>query len=219
MDISLNVGNDLVLIHKVITRALNVSIQNSRDNDISGNRRSGFTLYVRSLATLLHAHHTGEDELAFPFWKARLPSGPFDELCTQHREMIPYLERIKRWAGAGLDAWQASELEEVHQALSDLGKLWEAHIALEEETVGPEPSRQYLSSSENELLSRQLAEHGQAHSQPNEVVMPFIVFNLATADRAEFIKVLPPVVASELIPVAWKAAWEPMIPFLLVEES
>jgi hypothetical protein len=48
-------------------------------------------------------------------------------------------------------------------------------------------------------------------------VMPFVVYNLSSADRAEFVKVLPPVVTQQLIPIAWKAAWAPMTPFLLVE--
>jgi len=217
MDNTPNVGNDLVRIHKVITRALDVSIQNSRDLHISDDHRLGFSLYVRSLTVLLHAHHSGEDELAFPFWKTRFPAGPFDALIAQHREMITYLERLESWIEAGREAWQAARLEELHRALTSLQRLWESHIALEEETVGPEKSQQHLSPSENELLGRQLADHGQAHSQPAELVMPFIVFNLSPSDRAEFIKLLPPVVTSQLIPVAWKAAWEPMTPFLLAQ--
>jgi hypothetical protein len=87
---------------------------------------------------------------------------------------------------------------------------------LEEATVGPENSQKYLTPIENEQLSKQLAEHGQVHSQPNELVMPFVVYNLAVDDRTEFIKLLPPVLAQQLIPIAWKNVWEPMTPFLLV---
>ena len=217
MDTLPNVGNDLLRIHKVITRALNVSLENSRDSNLPENQRAGFISYVRSLVILFHAHHTGEDELAFPFWQARLPSGPFDELSRQHRQMIPYLEQIECWTTAGPEAWQAGVLGEFHHALSDLQNIWETHIALEEETVGPEKSRQHLSPSENEQLSRQLSDHGQAHSQPGELVMPFIVYNLPVPDREEFIKLLPPVVVSQLMPVVWKPAWAPMIPFLLFE--
>lgn len=217
MDAQPNAGNDLVRIHKVITRALKVSLDNSREPNLPESQRPGFIAYVRCLVILLHAHHTGEDELAFPLWQARLPAGPFDVLGEQHRQMIPYLDQIERWTAAGLDAWQASVLGELHHTLSDLQNLWEAHIALEEETVGPEMSRQHLSPSENEQLGRQLSEHGQAHSQPGELVMPFIVYNLSTEDREVFIRLLPPVVSGQLIPVAWKPAWEAMIPFLLFE--
>jgi len=157
----------------------------------------------------------GEDELAFPFWKIRLPAGPFDELSKQHQQMITSLGQIESWTVAEPDAWQVKAIDELHHTLSGLQNLWETHIALEEETVGPEKSRQHLSLSENEQLRSQLSEHGQAHSQPGELVMPFIVYNLSASDREEYLKLLPPVVANQLIPVTWKAAWEPMIPFLL----
>src|SRR5512136_2048945 len=106
MDTSPNVGNDVVRVHRVVTRALDVSLQNSRDTHMDVKNRPGFMLYVRSLDILLHAHHLGEDELAFPFWKTRLPSGPFDELSAQHRQMITYLEGIERWIEKGPEAWQ-----------------------------------------------------------------------------------------------------------------
>jgi len=99
--------------------------------------------------------------------------------------------------------------------LSDLSGRWLSHIALEEATVGPENSLKYLTPAENGQLAKQLAEHGQAHSQPSELVMPFVVYNLEEEDRGEFLSLLPPVVAQQLIPVAWKAVWEPMRPFLL----
>ena len=217
MDTQLNVGNDLVRIHKVITRALQVSLKISQDANLDENKREGFGLYLRAMTILLHAHHGAEDELAFPLWQVRMPTGPFDELYSQHREMITYLERIEQWLEAGSDAWHVGTINELHRTLSDLWTLWETHIDLEEATVGPENSLKYLTPEENEQLSKQLSEHGQAHSQPGELVMPFIVYNLSEQDRAEFIKFLPPVVVEQLIPHAWKNVWEPMSPFLLVE--
>ena len=214
MDTQPNVGTDLVRIHKVITRALNVSLQHAQEPNTAEKHRPGFSSYVRALTILLHAHHLGEDELAFPFWKIRLPSGPYDELTQQHRQMLSHLERIDRWVKAGDEAWQPNALGELQDACSDLRNIWEVHIALEEDALGPEKSRQYLSSSENESLGKQLSDHGQAHSQPGELVMPFIVYNLSGSEREEFVKLLPPVVSGQLIPVAWKAAWEPMLPFL-----
>ena len=212
-----NVGNDLLRIHKVITRALDVSLQNSQGTNLAESHRSGFVTYVRVLTILLHSHHAGEDELSFPFWRTRLPAGPFDELSEQHRQMIVYLEQIEGWLGAGSAAWQADTLSELHHALIDLQTLWQTHIALEEATIGPENCHQYLTADENEQLGRQLAEHGQTHGQPGELVMPFVVYNLSGIDRAEFVKLLPPVMLQQLIPFAWKAAWAPMTPFLMAE--
>ena len=213
-----NVGNDLLRIHKVITRALNVSWQNSQGTDLAESHREGFVTYVRALTILLHAHHAGEDELSFPFWRIRLPDGPFDKLGEQHRQMITYLDQIERWLRAGSTAWQSDAMSQLHQTLTELLNLWQIHIALEEATIGPESSRQHLTSTENEQLGRQLSEHGQTHGQPSALVMPFVVYNLSGTDRAEYIKLLPPVMTQQLIPVAWKEAWSPMIPFLLAEE-
>ena len=212
-----NVGNDLLRIHKVITRALAVSGQNSGGTPPAEEHQPGFVSYVRALTILLHSHHAGEDEVAFPFWRTHLPSGPFDELSDQHRQMIAYLDQIDRWLGAGPAAWQPDAVSGLHHTLIGLQTLWHTHIALEEATIGPENARQYLTPAENEQLGKQLAEHGQAHSQPGELVMPFVVYNLSAEDRAEFVKLMPPVITQQLIPFAWKAAWAPMTPFLLVE--
>ena len=161
-----NVGNDLLRIHKVITRALNVSLQKSQGTDLVESHWEGFATYVRALTILLDAHHAGEDELSFPFWRIRLPNGPFDELGEHHRRMITYLDQIERWLEAGSTAWQSDALSQLHQTLTELLDLWQTHIALEEATIGPESSRQYLTSAENEQLDRQLAEHGKLHGLP-----------------------------------------------------
>lgn len=212
-----NVGSDLVRIHRAITRALAVCLQQSQGSGPAEPQRQGFSAYARALAVLLHAHHAGEDEIAFPFWRARFPAGAFDELTEQHQRMIPMIDHLQRWAEQGADAWQADALNGLRGTLAELQALWLAHIALEEATVGPENAKTYLTPAENELLGRQLAEHGQAHSQPAELVMPFIVYNLAGADREDFLGILPPVLASQLIPIVWKPVWQPMNPFLLVD--
>jgi len=214
MDTITNVGSDLVRIHKVITRALRVAKQNSRGTMVDENRK-GFAAYVRAMTILLHAHHRGEDELAFPFWKSHLPDGPFDELIRQHGEMVGFLERIEKWLKAGAEAWQTDAVVALNDLLADLSVLWVMHIFLEEATVGPENSQRYLTPAENGQLAKQLSEHGQAHSQPSELVMPFVVYNLEAEDRREFVELLPPVMTQQLIPVAWKPVWEPMRPFLL----
>ena len=207
-----NVGSDLVRIHKVITRALEVSIQTTRGS-VPEEYREGFAKYIRALTILLHAHHSGEDELAFPFWREKLPDGPFDVLIAQHQQMIFELDQLEHWLEAGAPAG----VEELHQVLAELSTLWHAHIDMEEATVGTENSFKYLTPAENAQLAKQLSEHGQGRSRPAELVMPFIVYNLSAEDRAEFIKLLPPIMMQQLIPMAWKAAWAPMKPFLQPE--
>ena len=212
-----NVGTDLIRIHKVVTRALEVSRQNSQDASLSEAHRVGFATYVRALTILLDSHHLSEDELAFPFWRTRLPDGPFDRLTEQHHQMTVFIEQAKDWLGANAAAWQPETRSKLHLTLTDLQAIWVSHIRVEEATIGPENARQYLTPEENEHLGRQLAEHGMTHSQPGELVMPFVIYNLAGQDRAEFVNLMPPVMIQQLVPFAWKATWAPMTPFLLAE--
>jgi hemerythrin-like domain-containing protein len=210
-----NAGIELQRIHKVITRALAVSLQHSQGSDLAQGHQQGFEAYVRALTIVIHSHHTGEDEVSFPFWRTRLSAGPFDVLSEQHHQIIVFLKQIEHWLGTSPMAWQSAAQNELHAALTSLQTLWHTHIALEEVTIGPENSRQYLTSAENEQLIRDLAEHGQAHARPSELVMPFVIYNLSGADRAEYVKLLPSVMSQQLVPFAWKPAWEPMMPFLL----
>ena len=212
-----NVGNDLLRIHRVVTHALEISLQNIRGSDMPEVHRNGFIAYVKALIILLHSHHAGEDELSFPFWQTRLPDGPFEELGAQHREMIVHLERIEKWLDADKVAWNTDALNGLYGTMTGLQSFWLKHIALEEATISPENAREYLTPVENEALAQQLAEHGQAHAQPVELVMHFVVYNLSGADRAAYFRLLPPVMHQQLIPNTWRSVWKPMIPFLLPE--
>ena len=211
-----NAGKDLIRIHKVVTRALSVSLQQSKQIILAENLRKGFLSYLRGLTILLHAHHEGEDEISFPFWKTRHPDGSYDLLIKQHIQMITYLDQIEDWITKSIDNWQDAKLIMLYNVLTDLQNHWHTHINQEEEIMSPVNAEKYLSPAENVTLIKQLAEHGQAHSKPPEIVMPFIVYNLDEADRIEFIRLLPPEITQKLIPIVWKTAWEPMIPFLLL---
>ena len=81
--------------------------------------------------------------------------------------------------------------------------------------MGPDQAGQMLTPEENAQLGAQLTAHGQQHAQPSELVLPFVLYNLPLDDRQAMMADMPPVVTGHLIPIAWKAAWEPMQPFLL----
>jgi hypothetical protein len=210
-----NVGNDLVRIHRAVTRAIATAAQSSQGAGPQPDLRQGYSLYLRALTSLLHAHHLGEDEIAFPLWQTKDPAAHIDWLKEDHLKITSLLERIDAWNALGAAAWESAALAELHAVLTDLDELWMGHIELEEGTMGPERSAALLTPEENALLRSQLAAHGQQHALPNELVMPFVFYNMIPADRAEFAQLLPPVVAQQLIPVAWKPVWSPMQPFLL----
>lgn len=210
-----NAGEDIQRVHKSISRALHLAHQHTVAPDVIKTQRDGFSAYLRALTILLHAHHSGEDTLAFPFWRQRFPEGPFDTLVAQHQSMLGSLVQLECWLEEGSAAWEADRLSELHAGVRQLQALWLKHITLEEATIGEAASRRYLTPEENQQLARQLAGHGQAHSVPNALVMPFIIYNLDGEDRVEFTGLLPQGVLEELIPGPWKAVWAPMSPFLL----
>lgn len=66
-----NSGRDLVRIHRIATRGLDVSIENgrsfTRDGYPDSDTREGYVNYVQALVSVLHGHHLAEDDLVFPY--------------------------------------------------------------------------------------------------------------------------------------------------------
>lgn len=209
-----NVGEDILRIHRVLTRSLTVSIQFLQQAEQPDNLHHGFMLYLRALSSLLHAHHLGEDEIGFPFWRTKSPFAPLNNLIRDHLRMMPLLEKIEIWLNSE-SGWEAPHLRRLQGILEELNAIWLWHIQLEESVMGPEKATALLTPAENQQLARQLATHGQEHAQPDALVLPFILYNLPVEDRAVMAQIFPPLVTRQLVPVEWKPVWEPMKPFLL----
>ncbi len=210
-----NVGSSLIRIHKVISRALAVSLEISQGAAPPPDLREGFQRYEQTFYTGLLAHHDGEDEIAFPFFMTRFPGAPFDLLSQQHRIMIPLLDQINDWCQRGQTAWEPANLVKLHLALSDLSDLWHSHIPIEESCFSPSECQRWLTSEENAWLDGQLSSHAAQHAHPSELVLPFVLYNLEGDDRAAMALTMPPSVAQQLVPFAWKDIWAPMQPYLL----
>jgi hypothetical protein len=215
-----SLASDLSVFHRVITRAMTVSLARARGFEGAGfespELKRGFLDYVRCLTILTKAHHDTEDELVFPTFRARLPDAPFDTLDAQHTELLPLLDSVRERAESGGKGVPESEwLPGLARDLERLGQLWAEHIGLEEryftdEVVGP-----VCPPAEQAELSRKFAEHGQKLAQPGPLLLPFMYFNLEPADRRNFSGKLPPPVVQQLIPLDWREIWAPMKPFLL----
>ncbi len=69
-------AQDLLRIHRVITRALTVTLARGAEFMQTGfpdaGLRKGYTDYTKSLAVVLDGHHVGEDEVAFPLLKEKI---------------------------------------------------------------------------------------------------------------------------------------------------
>jgi hypothetical protein len=212
---SRNAGTDLIRIHKVITRAITVSNWFSRASGPEQAQRDGFQTYERALVISLNAHHLGEDEVAFPFIEKKAPHPAFEQLRADHRKIEGLLNEIQDWIEKGNAAWDTTALAGLNKTVTKLEKMWYAHIAVEEERIGPQAMEKLLTSEENVQLGEQIGAHAQQNSQPAELVLPFMLYNMPAGDRAVMAQGLPPMIMEQLIPVAWKATWAPMLPFLL----
>jgi hemerythrin-like domain-containing protein len=215
-----NVGADMVRIHRVITRGLSVSIERSesfaREGYPDAATGEGFLLYVQTLVSVLSAHHLAEDEVAFPYLRAKLPEVPFDQLMAEHRVMEEILEELKAIAEAVAAETQAGDsLHDLNRALTRLADLWHPHIQKEERFYDVEKMAALMDVDEHIRLGQALAEHSQQHLQPPSLGLPFVLYNMPADERATMTQRMPPALTQQLVPVDWKEQWAPMQPFLL----
>jgi hemerythrin-like domain-containing protein len=215
-----NIGCSLILVHKVVTRGLQVTIERSGAYEKAGfadpSVRDGFIVYVQSLATFLDAHHRVEDEIAFPYFKERLPKAPYDMLTRQHMAMVPLVDHIKAVApnigSAGADV----ALRDLQRTAARLEEGWQPHFKAEEEHFAPDRLIAVMSADEHAQMGSTIGAFNREDLQPDYLLVPFTLHNLAPEDRASLAEGMSPVVVQELVPGVWKERWQVMAPFLLV---
>jgi hemerythrin-like domain-containing protein len=215
-----NVGQTLVRVHWVVTRALDVAAQRCAEFLQSGSIEpalsSGFVAYLTALHGALHGHHVGEDEVAFPYLRDKLPDAPFEQLSQDHRAMEPILASLSAATESLAKAGDPiAALPAVQRAVADLTALWHPHIVTEEQHISAETTAKILTPDEQIALGAQLGQHAQQHAQPAPLVIPFVLYNLPPDERAKMAQGMPPIVTQELVPLAWKEQWMPMKPFFL----
>jgi len=223
-----DIAEDVLRIHRLITRALQVSVEQSaafaQDGYPDQAHRKGLIAYVRCLATLLHAHHVTEDESVFSYLRNVLPDAPYEALTTQHRAMDPVLDEIK----AALEGVASSEqngpaLRELHDALDRMNALWHTHISQEEQHLSSQRIGAMVDEDEQARMSGVFAREGRKHQigvAPLYWLLPFLLYNLESLDRQWMEAQMPSprlswVVTGVLLPRIWRKKWAPMAPFLL----
>jgi hemerythrin-like domain-containing protein len=215
-----NVGADLLRIHRVITRGLEVSAQRCTEFAQAGFSsaaiREGYQVYLRAMAGVLDAHHLSEDEVMFPYFREKMPGAPYAKLMADHRAIVEVLEKLDKAAEAvAASAGSSDSLRALNGILPMLSALWRPHIGIEESLWNPEAIADLMSEEENLQLGQKLGESSQKHLHALPVEIPFVLYNLAPDDRAIMAKTMPPLVTQQLVPLAWRAQWSPMKPFLL----
>ena len=213
---SKHLSKGLDLIHKVLSRPLNVGIGHLDkcliSNKVDIENHDGFKDYINSLVNVFFGHHHGEDEIMFPTFEEKIKDADFSELKKQHKELHPLAEQIKD--KIDIDSPTIDNYREIRSLLQDTKDLWVKHREEEEQTVelDLEP---VLSSKEQIELSDKLGKHGQSMSNPATLILPFLIYNLEGNDREEFTSDMPWILKKFIVPVIWKKKWQKMKPFLL----
>jgi hemerythrin-like domain-containing protein len=208
-------------IHRMLTRGLNVIVDNSLVFAESGFRDKlllvGFFRYVKSFLVAQQTHHLMEDEAAFPFFRQHVPSLRLDGLNTQHRQMVPLREEIKTLIEKIAENPENRELPtQLATTATNLRVLWNMHISAEEAyftSVAVTTAK--LTKEEEGSIVRKAIEYNQKYCQPAAWTVPFILYNLEAEDRAQMAATMPQQLVRVLVPIVWKNEWGPMKPFLL----
>jgi hypothetical protein len=215
-----NIAEDLLCIHAVITRGLNVSIERGRVFAQRGypdaSARKGFIAYVGSLVSVLHAHHLTESDLFFPYFRDKLPDTPFDLLITQHRDLEPVLQEAKAATDeVAAEPRTGAALAQLNDLLGRIAEFWHPHIRIEEDHLSVARVETVIDAKEHETLAKAAMVHSQQHSGPAHLVVPFLLYNLPPEKRTVFSRWMPPLVTWLLLPIVWRSKWASMRPFLL----
>ncbi len=214
------IGIELLRIHSIITRGLNVATEHCQS--FAGQGCSGIALwngfvdYVRSFASVLHAHHHTEDQLAFPYFRDKFPDAPYALLAAQHQDLVPILDQVKTTVEEmAAHSQERKLLDNLAQSLKRISEFWHPHIQMEEAHFAVDEIDSRIDLEEQARLCRLFVEHSQQIAGPDFLVVPFLLYNLPIEERSVFAQGMPTVVTEHLIPVVWKEKWEPMKPFLL----
>jgi hemerythrin-like domain-containing protein len=213
-----DVGTDIIRFHRIITRSLEIAIQNVNKYLELGSieEREGFLKYIQTFSTVMDAHHLLENERIFPYFKDKLPDAPYDRLMTQHEWVKTSLSQIN--GGINNLKSNVDELESLNSlktGLRQIEKIWHPHIRIEEEQIYGKVESLNISLEETNRLREEYSQFFEEHAEPASLVMPFVLYNLSPEDRAIMTQGFPEIVTKQLVPVDWKDEWISMQPFLL----
>ena len=209
------VAGSLLRIHKIISRALDISIQKCDEylgkQGIPPEEATGFPLYVTTLKWITHSHHLTEDDIAFPYFRDKLEA-PYTRLEEDHQVMARILVDLDTC----LSMISSGGVGRLREVLGEFDRVWGPHIRIEEDHFTADRLKAVAGMREQENLLTQITEHGSKNSGPVPLALPFLFYNLEGADREAFMMAFPWIVKQVFVPIIWRGYWKPMSPFLLV---
>jgi hemerythrin-like domain-containing protein len=204
----------LLMIHKIISRGLTISIQNCDEylvkRGIPPEETAGFSLYVTALKWVTHSHHLSEDEIAFPYFKD-LIEAPYSSLKEDHQTIAGVLEKLEKC----LPEISSGHVGNLREVLGEFEKLWVPHIGIEEMNFTAEKLNKAVGIKDQVAIAEKLGRHGSKNSGPGPLALPFMFYNLEGKDREAFMMPFPWIVKKVLVPIIWKSQWKPMSQFLI----
>ncbi|MGA2488677.1 MAG: hemerythrin domain-containing protein [Anaerolineales bacterium] len=214
-----NIAVSFYNIHSIITRGLRVSLESAQgilQRGFQGEMtREGFFNYVRSLTSVMNAHHLTEDDIAFPYFRDKLPEAPFDDWTYWHGKMAEMLDEInlalKKYEKKGE---LETELRNIENALARLNEGWPFHIQPETDEFINKADALVPVEEQLRLVSL-FAEYVLENALPLYLTVPFMLYNLPVEDRKAFSQWIPAEGILNLVPVVWKEKWASMAPYLL----
>jgi hemerythrin-like domain-containing protein len=214
-----NVAASFFNIHDIITRALRVSLESTQGILQHGFRlemtREGFFNYIRCLSTVMNAHHLTEDNIAFPYFRDKLPDVAFDSWTYWHGKMDEILNEINLAVKKSDEKDELeTELKVIENALARLNDWWPGHIGPETDEFITKADA-LIPVEEQLRLVRLFAEYLLKHTEPLNLTVPFMLYNLSLKDRQTFSQWIPAEGILDLVPVAWKGKWASMTPLML----
>ena len=213
-----NLADGLVGIHRVITRGFQITddtLQHMlQQTALETQYFNGFLDYLRSLITLIHAHHSTEDKIVFPMFGTKTLEAPYDLLTKGHVKMEALINEIKplidRLAN---DVQDTGTITKIHTLIQACYETWASHIEIEECRFSEHAIGTHLSLQEQKQIAQEIGQHMAQTAKPDYLILPFIVYNLAESDRPRMRPFLPPNITALL--TTWNNQWASMKPFLL----
>jgi hemerythrin-like domain-containing protein len=216
---SVSLAQDLIRIHKVISRSLEVGLGKGKGYQQSGLSQAqelrGYSSYIQCLVAVLSSHHTSEDLIAFPALRKVIADAPYGQLAADHHWVEIILTGVPQALTDLAGNTPTIGLNAIVSTLARLSQIWYPHIALEEKCFSEEALNSTLSIKEQNNISLATSKHSQEYANPPYLVIPFLLFNLEQEERLKMAATLPPTIVDELVPKVWKDQWAPMKPFLL----
>ncbi|MGF7117692.1 hemerythrin domain-containing protein [Methanobacterium oryzae] len=216
-----NLGTDIIRFHRIITRGLEITIQNvNRFLEIGAlkeEKREGFIKYVQSFSTVLDAHHIHENEKIFPYFKDKLPDAPYDQLMAQHKGINVLLTQINGGINnlkSNVDELKSLDL--LKTSLEKIDRIWQIHMKTEEEKIFERVGSLNISLEETNRLRAEFSEFFGEHAKPAYLIVPFMLYNLSPKDRVVIAQGFPEIITKQLVNADWKDEWAPMQPFLII---